>query len=172
MNDFYTLALSALSVLVVLNLFLTVSVIQRLRNEAPAAMAPPRTDISIPEFSVAAEDGRTLTGGDLASQDEAIIGFFSASCSTCSAQLPEFSQLASALPPGKAITVVTGARDEARSLAAEAGVGTVLIHEDDLGPITRAFNVDGFPTYIKVESGKIVTTAHSHKQLSWPARRA
>jgi peroxiredoxin len=171
MDAIYPVAMVVMAAAVAFNLFLTITVIRRLRTEPQATTLPvPRTSLPVPDFEAATEDGTAISTDDLVREDDVVVGFFSSSCSTCARQLPEFSELVAHLPRGRAVTVVTGNREEALRLFPAVTAETVLVHEDDYGPIAKAFNIEGYPTYLRIEAGRIVLTANHHRHLPWSAR--
>ncbi|MDX6258487.1 MAG: hypothetical protein QOH84_175 [Kribbellaceae bacterium] len=164
--------LSAAVVLVgligLLNLVLSFGIIRRLRAQAtgqhahskqPKPVIRPTTledGERIAEVDAVTIDGRTV---ELPPTGPSLVGFFSATCSTCKEQLIPFVVTADRQPPGVRVLAIVGGTDEqAAPYVAElltARSGLLIVREDEDGPIQKAFGIRGFPAFVILEDGEV-----------------
>jgi peroxiredoxin len=160
-----SIALSAESVLCLVNLALLLAVIRKVRllgervNKMPpigaAALLP--VGSKAPEFTVLTTSGQSRSLADLAGS-RSVVGFFSPNCPPCSTQLPEFIEFAKGLPggPGQALAVVVGQEEAAAGFAAELNGAAAVVITQRQDPLTVAFSVRGMPAFYLVgPDGKI-----------------
>jgi thiol-disulfide isomerase/thioredoxin len=146
------------------DLLLTVGVVRRLRElgaEAAAARAgggggesalPPGTPVG--EFAATDVDGRPVTR-----PGAGLVGFLSPDCTPCKEQLPAFVRYATERPD--VLAVVVGAPAEAaNTVEALRPVATVVVEPPE-GPLQQAFGVVGYPTFVLVRDGVMVTADHT-----------
>ncbi|GII65755.1 hypothetical protein Skr01_58400 [Sphaerisporangium krabiense] len=151
-------ALLLIGVLSVLNLLLTYGVIRRLRRHAtlieggamsggpPMTMLEPGTTVG--DFAVLTTDGVPLTRETLPGRT--LVAFFSSSCRPCRDKLPAFVEQAHGYSGGRDATVCVVIGDTAESadmVAALEPVAHVVTGEHGDDEISRAFQVQGYPSY-------------------------
>lgn len=93
-----------------------------------------------------------------------LVAFFSSSCPGCSAAAPELARLADREPggPDAVLVVVSGDDDAAaRRLAGTVGHAATVLLEPEDGPVTTAFGVVVFPTFLRIDSGGTIVAAVS-----------
>jgi thiol-disulfide isomerase/thioredoxin len=104
------------------------------------------------QFQAVTTTGRTVSPDSL-SGGRALIGFFSPGCGPCHEQVPDFATLAKTMPggPDQVIAVVSGPPHRAAEFAAELeGTASVVLERSTqgaLGPVARAFNSYGWPSF-------------------------
>jgi thiol-disulfide isomerase/thioredoxin len=153
-----------------LNLVLTLGIIRRLREHAEllstVAGDPKhsvRTGEKVGDFTTLTVDGAAVTS-DLVTE-QTLVAFFSPGCKPCQEKLPKFIEFARSMPGGRrqVLAAVVGTTDTAPWVAELDPVSRVVV-EDNGGPLTKAFEVKGFPTTLMVDRdgvGRLVVTADS-----------
>jgi len=151
-----SVALSAVSVLCLVNLALLFAVIRKVRllservDKVPVVGAAALLPVGrqAPEFTAVTTSGESRSLADLAGS-RSVVGFFSPGCEPCRTQLPEFVEFAKALPggPGQALAVVMGQAEAAARLAAELEGPTAVVITPRQGPLVAAFSVRGTPAF-------------------------
>jgi hypothetical protein len=161
---FLVAAIVLIGAIAALNLLLTVAMIRRLRETAVRPVAPPPdlpelpAGSRVPAFHAEAVSGETVTNESLTGS-AAIFAFLDTGCSSCKSSLPKLVAYADAngLKPGQVIAVVGDAEgDTAAYLSLLDGVATVIV-EETLGPVARAFSIDGFPAFVLSDADGVVT---------------
>jgi thiol-disulfide isomerase/thioredoxin len=153
-------AVAVLTVLVVLDLFLTIGVVRRLREHTeqlsrmqadPIGPGIVTTGDRVGEYVATTADGRTVSRADLAG-GPTVVGFFSTSCPACERRIPDFVEYARS-GPARVLAVVVGSGDLADDMSDRlSGVPGVVVREaDEEGPIVRAFAVTAFPSFAVVD---------------------
>ncbi|WP_208034781.1 redoxin family protein [Streptomyces cyanogenus] len=145
----------------VFNLFLTMAVIRRLKQNAPDLAEPDLPELPpgsrLPDFHGESISGTPVTAHTVAGTDS-IFAFYDTGCSACKTTIPQLIGYAQGkgLKPDQVIAVVGGDRAAADVYAAELdGVATVIV-EDTLGPVASAFSISGIPAFVQVDSGGTV----------------
>jgi peroxiredoxin len=145
-----------------INLLLLVGLVRRLRmhiadhEKHVGAGARPYTlsvGALIPEFTASAVGGSTFSSGELQGSPS-LIGFFSAACRGCRAQVPDFCDLARTIPngPDHVLAVIDGASDDGRDLEIALAEVATVVAEPEGGPVVRAFEVHAFPTFYVIDA--------------------
>lgn len=181
---YLTVAVVVVGVVSVLNLLLTVGVIRRLREhtELLSARGAERSFDVIAtgqrpgEFAVADVDGRPVRNDDL--DGGTLLGFFTPTCEACKEKLPEFLATAAAFPggPDKVLAVVAGALDdngtpaggEGETLIAELGQVARVVPEPHDGPVSAAFEVVAYPSWVLMEGSVVRASAVGMDRLPSP----
>ncbi|MGH3164378.1 MAG: TlpA family protein disulfide reductase [Trebonia sp.] len=172
------IAFGLVGVLCLANLVLTCMLVRRIRlREARTAAAPrfraqaglvPGTKVA--DFSTVTVEGEPRSLAALAG-GRALVAFFSATCTSCRKQLPEFVELARTFPGGKSqvLAVVAGEEAEAARFAAGLTDDASVVFEHWHGPVARAFEVRGFPSFYLVGAdGRIVSSGLAVAALAGP----
>lgn len=168
-----TAAVVVLTLLVAVDLVLTLGVVARLREhtrllaERPPADDPvvrPAGD-AVPPFAAV-----TTAGAPVTRDDVTLAGFFSPHCGVCAERIPGFLRYAERLAPGRTIAVVVGEPAEAAAYAGSlAAVGVVVEPED--GPVAAAFAVRGYPAFCLLDdAGVVAASGWDVAELPQPAR--
>ncbi|MCO1653686.1 hypothetical protein [Pseudonocardia humida] len=180
---YLTIAVVLVGALCVLDLLLTLGVVRRLREHTELLSAP-RTDMSSDviaagrrpaAFTAADADGVPVGLDDLAA--DALLGFFTPSCPACTERLPDFLALAARVPGGrdKVVAVVAGGLGPDGSVAGEAadlvarlgGVARVLPEAHD-GPVSAAFQVVAYPSWVLMDGAEVGASAVGMDRLPSP----
>ena len=146
-----------LGTLTVLNLVLTVGVVQRLRvhtetlTQMGGEMPTLRPGEPIGPFDAVSVKDEAIS--DLMIDAESIIGFFSPGCGPCKERLPDFREFTYEMSSVQqhSIAVVVGSEDESADLVAAIGEDSIVVLEDDGGSLTSACQVKAFPTFLVVD---------------------
>ncbi len=125
-------------------------------GSAPAPMLP--AGHRLPEFRATALDGGEVTGRELV-----LVGFLSQGCRQCQQAMPKFVKAAQSAPGGRTrvLAVVIGdasaaqPEDSARAHLAKLSEVAQVVIEPRNGPVSAAFQVEGFPTFYRLNSGAI-----------------
>ncbi|HEY0641050.1 MAG TPA: TlpA disulfide reductase family protein [Pseudonocardiaceae bacterium] len=168
-------AVCLLAVLTLLNLFVLLGVVRRLRatshGPADAHAGLPDIGSAVPHFSESTVDGGTVTDGDLR-DGPALLLFLSPGCEPCRETAGRLERQAEPLPV-RLIAFVLGRRDEPAAedmLRSLAGAGTAALI-DERGSVTTAFGVSAYPTAVMVDAGLVAATSFDYTDLL-PAREA
>jgi AhpC/TSA family len=100
-----------------------------------------------------------------------LLAFFSSSCQGCRMALPAMMDYAGQLfgSPGQLIAVIVGDRRRGADIASKLQGSATLVYEAEGGPISTAFEINLFPSYILVsEEGKVLATGQSVRDLPQP----
>lgn len=153
-----------LTVVVLVNLLLTVGLIRRIRGYDDRLHrleqgAPVMADIGerVSEFSAVTVDGDEIDRDAL--RPGTMVGFFDPQCETCHSHLPAFTAAARALPGGRAQTlaVVRDAEDAQEMIDILTGDVRVVL-ERKRGPVARAFKVVAIPSFCRLGPGQSVAS--------------
>ncbi len=161
---------AAVALLCIIDLLLTLGVVKRLRElgerqPTPADNWTPVRGLvpgSTPAgFTAVTTEGVPVSLDSL--MDGALVVFLSPHCKPCVAKVPEFIELAAALPDGKqrVLTVLTGEEPELSTLAARLEPVAHVVTEPFDGPLTKAFGVQSLPVVY-------VLDGHQHVAASSP----
>jgi hypothetical protein len=170
--------MTVLAVLVVLfgglafvNLAFTLAVVRRLRVQsetltalaraaAPETGLPPGTPV--PALTAVADDGTAISAGD------GLFAFVSSTCPSCRTHLPAFVAAAGGYDRAAVTVVVSGDPVTGADLVdAARPVARVVIEADD-GPWTRAFDIQAFPTFLRVHDGVVAARGLSAADVAQP----
>jgi hypothetical protein len=155
---FLTAGLVVVGAISVLNLLLTLLVIRRLRRQGPTGMGGPMPVSGPPAGAQApAFTGLAATGDEVSSQsltgESSTLAFLSTDCHACASSVSHLRAyaVAAGLGPDRVIAVISGDREEGRQIIESLdGIATVVL-EPQLGPITEAFSVRNFPTFVMLD---------------------
>jgi protein-disulfide isomerase len=174
-------AVVALSLICLLDLFLTVGVVRRLKEHtaaldelagAPAEVMKP-VGTSIADYTATTVDGARIALDLLAGPT--LVGFFSPRCGPCRERLPEFVARAAETPAGRVLAVVVGTdRDgivggDSQAMVAALAGATPVVLERPGGVVGTAFGVRGFPAFGLVDaSGRLVASGTELSSIPLP----
>jgi peroxiredoxin len=160
-----TVAVLALGLLSLANTVLLLGIARRLAVRTPDP-GPPEPDpeprpvpgTKVREFTAVTTDGEPIGRDRL--NGRTLAGFFAQGCPMCEESVTAFARLAEAHDGGReqVLAVVVGRPETAASYVDRlAGVARVLTEPFD-GPICAAFDVDGFPAFLRL-AGPVVLAA-------------
>lgn len=165
--------LASLTVLVallgLLNLLLTVALIKRVRehdtrlgmfsDKGPTTMA--EIGERVEEFEATTVDGTTVSRDDL--PEGTLVGFFDPQCEVCHEHLPEWAEVAAALPLGRkqALAIIRDDVDKQEMISVVENVANVVV-ERRRGPVARAFHVKATPAFAILGADQVIT-AHEYE---------
>jgi hypothetical protein len=170
-------AVVLVGLLCLLDLLLTVGVIQRLRQhtellnklQAGPAMAMP--DVMLPAGSEVGEFAATTTDGTPVSREllagRTFVGFFTPGCQPCKEKLPTFLEAAPAFSGGREqvlAVVVAGPEEGAETTAQLNPVARVVLEPPD-GPVAKAFGTTGFPAFGLVDGRQVIASGFELDEL-------
>ena len=122
-----------------------------------------------PPFTARTTTGAVLQTSELLGQTY-LLAFVSSSCEGCRIALPGMIGYASQLPgEHRLITVIVG--DPRRGADIEQMLAPVatIVSEPDGGPITLAYQIQLFPSYVLIsETGTVLATGQSVRDLPQP----
>jgi hypothetical protein len=159
-----------LTVVVLVNLALTVGLVRRIRDYDSRLHrleqgSPTMADIGerVGEFSAVTVDGDEITRGALV--PGTIVGFFDPQCETCHSHLPGFAAAARSLPGGRSQTLAVVRDEEDFQEMVDVLAGDVrVVLERRRGPVSRAFKVAAIPSFCLLGPDQTVAT-HDLAQL-------
>ncbi|MFD8496968.1 TlpA family protein disulfide reductase [Amycolatopsis sp. NPDC059657] len=142
---FLVAAVVFVGALCLFNLLLTFAVLRRLREQgdelaALKAKHGPRYD---PEVMVGQEI--PVVGHDL-------VGFFDSGCPTCHEEAPLFAELA---VRHSALAVISGAPKDVTDLIELLSPVASLVLGDEATELTKAVDIQAFPTFLQVSGSRI-----------------
>ena len=158
-----------LAVITVVHLFITFGLIARFRTyQESTALVPRDPDLPAPgdvvqPFEVVSTAGVPLTRDTLAT-GATLVGFFTPHCGPC--ELARTRLLGD--PPSLPIVAfVNGSADDAACQKIGDDLGTIAqvaytSRDDD---VSRAFRQAGFPTFVRVENGKVARSSHNLRDV-------
>lgn len=175
MQNVLLAAVLVLTVLVLLNLALTLAVIRRLRQQMAdqerwgmQSLSPP-VGTPIPDFTAETTDGTTITADTLRT-GRALIAFLSIGCTACHEQMPQLREHVTALRAAGdhvLVAVNAGQASDSDLISAFTGVAPVVA-EGEGRPVAAAFGIDGYPTYVMVEDGSVSDVYPTARDISAP----
>jgi hypothetical protein len=157
--DLLVVVVVVLGIMVGANLLLTGAVVRRLAaHERKLAMFGSTVSVpgglaagaEVPGFTGETVDGRPIDAGFLGDRPW-LIGFFSTTCPACELHAPEFAAVVADGTSGLAVVSGEGGDELFRAL----GSVPVVRESTPGGPIVTAFEVDTYPTFYVVESGRV-----------------
>jgi peroxiredoxin len=172
-------AIAVAGVLCLANLALTFTLVRRVRRQDERIAAAPRfrAGTALPPGSTVGDFTAITAAGEPRSLEglaggRALVAFFSASCSSCRKQLPEFLELARTIPggAGQVLAVVAGEEKASAEFAVGLGEEASVVFEQPHGPLSTAFSVRGFPSFYLVGAdGRIESSGLALAALVRPA---
>lgn len=162
-------AVGLLAVLTLLNLFVLLGVVRRLRTMAAADHDAqpellPTLGAPVGAFSVTSTDGVAVTDADLAS-GRSVVLLLSPSCLPCQGTATSLAGRRDL--PERLFVLLRSDSDDPELVAMLAtlhGVGTVATYDDAAG-IEDAFGSRGFPTAMSIEDGIIVAASYKYADV-------
>jgi thiol-disulfide isomerase/thioredoxin len=179
---YLTAAVAVVGALCVLNLLLTTGVIRRLREHTDL-LSGPRPDFSAdviapgkrPAEFTAADAGGTPVGRADAER-AGLVAFFAPDCPACKQSLPDFLAVA-ARSAEPVLAVVAGGLDDdgrpdpaAAGLLAELGRVARVVPEPHAGPVSEAFGVVAYPSWVLLDGPVVAASAVGMDRLPSPSR--
>ncbi len=153
-----------LTVVVLVNLLLTVGLVRRIRDYGDRLHrleqgAPSMADLGerVGEFSAVTVDGDEIERDALL--PGTMVGFFDPQCETCHSHLPAFTAAARALPGGRAQTLAVVREDQDAHEMVDVLTGDVrVVVERRRGPVARAFKVAAIPSFCRLGPNQSVAS--------------
>jgi hypothetical protein len=165
-----------LTVLTLLNLFVLLGVIRRLRTMAAATADPmpeilPTIGARVGSFALTSTDGAAVTDADLAG-GQSVVLLMSPSCTPCQDTATRLAEHRDELPDRTLILLRAEPDDPDLDsmLATLAGVGTIATFDDAAG-LEDVFGSRGYPTAMRIEDGVIAAASHKYAEVL-PDRQA
>jgi thiol-disulfide isomerase/thioredoxin len=164
-----TIIVIVLCVFTVLHGFVTFALLARFRAyQESTALVPRDPDLPSPgervqPFEATSAAGVLLNAGTLAS-GATLVGFFTPHCKPCELARAKLVSEPPALPM---VAFINGSADDAAcqqigdALGAVAQVAYTARNET----VTRAFRQAGYPTFIRVENGKVAASSHNLRDV-------
>ncbi|MCF2532195.1 redoxin domain-containing protein [Yinghuangia soli] len=140
------------------------------RREDFAAQGPQPGD-KLPEFTVTALSGRTLTRNDYRS-GELLLGVFSHDCPSCADRIPEFAERADRTREsgGKVMALVMGEdTGESTLIGKLVGPADEIVPAPEAQPLFQALRVPGYPTILSYRRGVIPDRPAAERRRPAPA---
>jgi hypothetical protein len=161
-------AVGLLAVLTLLNLFILLGVIRRLRTMAAADVLPevlPAPGTPVGPFAVTATDGTAVTDADVAT-GESLVLLLSLSCAPCQKTADKLVEGATALPARTIILLRREFEEEDPENMIErlSPVGTVVTFGGEEG-VEGAFGSRGYPTALRINDGVIVSASNEYAEV-------
>lgn len=160
MTGFLVAAVCVLGVVTLLDLFLSLAIIKRLRR--PAGHHGPQYVVEtlpagtpMPRLELDTVDGTTVDFAESGPNRRTLIAFLAAHCGPCHEQLPRLREIVADLNAhgDRAIVVVLTFSGRAPDFStAFDGLAPVVLQGDE-ERVSRPFEVSGYPTYVMFESG-------------------
>jgi thiol-disulfide isomerase/thioredoxin len=154
-------AVIAVAALGLVNLLLTLAVIRRLRQHTELLLdrSEPVGDGVVAvgerpaEFATVDIEGLPVPG-----DGPRLVGFFSPQCKPCKETLPAFVEQAARYPQGRSrvLAVVTGDGPEVAEFTSDLSRVAQVVVESLDGPVTRAFQVSGYPAWCVLDEHGVV----------------
>lgn len=175
---YLAVAVTGLSALCLVNLWLTIALARKLRSQGeelarrgsrprPMVGLPPGTPV--PDFTITTVTGATVSAQDLRGE-RSLVGFFSPGCAPCHDQVPHFTALAATVPggAGRPLAVISdghaaahGRDGDADELARQLADVAHVVREPSAGTVAAALGVSGFPSFILLDAqGRVTAGAH------------
>jgi hypothetical protein len=153
-------AVRVLTGLTLLNVVVLLGVVRRIRDHEArlSALASGVPVVTMPvghrvgEFTATAVTGQAVTRAAVAGPT--LVGFLAPKCDACHERLDDFRR-AAAGHSGTALAVVVRDGGDTDALVAELDGTMTVVVEDLGGPVSRAFEVQGFPAFAAVADGTI-----------------
>lgn len=166
---YLTAALVLLGLLTISNLLLTIGIVRRLREHTAQLASLDSAgigDIALPsgstvqDFTSHTTDGVEVSLSSLPA--DALVSFFSPSCSACKERLPEFVAYAASHPADRDsfLAVVAGPAGGNDDLTEQLRPVARVIAEPDQGPVQKAFGVTGYPAFVAVKDGRVTASSY------------
>ncbi|MFF0819246.1 MULTISPECIES: TlpA family protein disulfide reductase [Micromonospora] len=166
-----------LGLLCLLNLLFTLGVIRRLRQHTEQLAALPNHDQAmepiklapgsrVGEFSAITTEGVHVTDASL--EQGALVAFLSATCPACAEQLPAFVERLKnySLPRDLIYVFLVGEEEKLETMKAELSPLAQVAIQPFGGPVSKAFQVAAFPSFILLSAGaRIVGASVSPDEL-------
>jgi thiol-disulfide isomerase/thioredoxin len=175
MHYYLTVAVIGVGTLSLVNLWLTLAMARRLREQGErlSRQGPrfgPRPDVGpppgseVPDFTVTTVTGTVVTSADLRGE-RSLIGFFMPGCEPCHGQIPAFIGYARNLPGGPAHALAIIANSGPSSTRASGNDADHLIEElagsaaaqvitePSAGVAATVLAVTGYPSFILLDAG-------------------
>jgi hypothetical protein len=181
---YLSVAVAVVGALCVLDLLLTVGVIRRLR-EHTELLSSRREGMIFDVIAVGQRPGEftwpDIDGAAVSREDvegATLLGFFTPTCDMCKTRLPEFLAAATRFPGGRdgVLAVVAGALDDgggplagAEALIAELRAVARVVLEPHDGPVSAAFNVAAYPSWVLMDGRVVGATAVGMDPLPSPS---
>ncbi|MDX3312768.1 TlpA family protein disulfide reductase [Streptomyces sp. NPDC054884] len=158
--------------LTVLNLFLTMAIIRRIKqtNVAPRREGSeiPELEVGtrIPDFRAESTSGAVVTNADFFGT-EAVLAFYDTGCAVCKTTIPKLIDHAqvNGLKADQVIAVVGGRGNSAADYVDGLDGAATVVLEDSLGPVASAFSIPGFPAFVVVDADGRVVRAGTQSTL-------
>jgi thiol-disulfide isomerase/thioredoxin len=156
-------AVVVIAIVVVIDFLLSLAIIRRLRAQGPITrptIGLPHKGMSIPQFRMKSIAGEEIDTAWVQRQGALLLGFFAQSCPACSRLKNELRRS----PPSEPLVSFLREPEEHEVVDVElrdvlAALGE-LIPFDSSTELTHRFEVNGFPTLIRVEDGEVVAAGH------------
>lgn len=159
-----------------LSLVLSVLVLRSLqagaptRHEAGTVVLPasgPEPGSRALRITAVTEEATVVDTDDFSGQGY-LVAFFSSTCLGCRMALPAMTSYAGELfdDPRRLIAVIVGDHRQGADIASTLKGSATVVHETEGGPISSAYRITLFPSYVLVsEEGTVLATGQSVREL-------
>lgn len=163
-------AVGLLAVLTLLNLFVLLGVVRRLRTMAASAGEEvpeelPAIGAPVGEFRVTSTTGAVLTAADVSS-GRSVVLLLSPSCTPCQGTASKLAKNRDELPERLFVLLNSepGDPDLPAMLVTLDGVATIAVYDGTAG-VEDAFGSSGYPTAVRIEDGIIAAASYKYADV-------
>ncbi|WP_163505999.1 TlpA family protein disulfide reductase [Fodinicola acaciae] len=158
-----TAFVAVVGALSLVNLLLCIGIVRRLRehtdilntklgDNGPAPMYAAGQRIG--DFQATTVDGAAVSRDALTGTT--LLGAFTPGCTPCKERLPLFIEQAAQRDRDQVLAIVSGTVDDAADYVARLSAVARVVREEDGGPVTTAFGVEGFPAFALIDTDGVV----------------
>jgi hypothetical protein len=154
---FLLVAVEIVGVLCLFDLALTFAVLRRLRAQS--------AKIAVLQASLKRYGSEVLVGREVfeAVTAHELVGFFDSSCPTCWAEAPAFAEKAA---DTTALAVIAGPAEDIEDLLALLSPVATIVVGEKASAVAKAVGIPAFPTFLRIDDGRIGHTATAMADLA------
>lgn len=172
---------AVLGALSLVNLVLCIGIIRRLREHTEILDARFGDGDSSSGSAVMLAAGKTIGEFDTETVHGAVVsramltgtttvGVFSPGCAPCQESMPAFIEQAAQRDRSQVVAVVVGSPEDAKDYVARLTSVAQVVQEEFGGPVTKALDVTGFPSFALIDAdGLVIASGTKLGALAMPA---